>query len=90
MFSFLYKYMGFKYEDNHDICQIGVFKHYCYLLFVWLKIGLLFGLCYSSYKIASSFFFSSHHCAVAQRDICLLLGQMALFVFGSGMLEPLK
>lgn len=81
--------MDFKYEDNHDICQIGVFKHYCYLLFVWLKIGLLFGLCYSSYKLAS-FFFSSHHCAVAQRDIYLLRGQMALFVFGSGMLEPLK
>ena len=35
----------------------------CYL---YVKIGLLFGLCYS-YKIASSFFFSSHHCAVAQR-----------------------
>lgn len=49
--------MDFKYEDNHDICQIGVFKHYCYLLFVWLKIGLLFGLCYSSYKICFFFLF---------------------------------
>lgn len=79
--------MDFKYEGEK--CQIGAFTIIvtCYL---YVKIGLLFGLCYSSYKIASSFFFSSHHCAVAQRDICLLLGQMALFVFGSGMLEPLK